>query len=172
MRARTKSTLLLLAVLALGVVIGFLISGALQNRRLSRIAEMRTGRGMAHSIERAVEPLTDEQRDRVREVLEGAAPRFAEVFERNREETRAIMDSVMEELSTFLTDEQGEALRRHLEMRRHAPAGARPQGPAGTAWRRDGGPPPDSARWREGAPGRDSAAAGGWGVDGDRPPPP
>ncbi len=100
---------------------------------------------MAHSIERAVEPLTEEQRARVRELLDDAAPRFAEVFERNRKETRAIVDSIMQELSSVLTPEQRESLRRHLEMRgRVRPAAPPGPGPR-TGRRRDGRGPPDSA---------------------------
>ncbi|MDP2469301.1 MAG: hypothetical protein Q8W46_00450, partial [Candidatus Palauibacterales bacterium] len=77
MQTRTKSAFLLLAVLVLGVAIGFLISGVLHNRRLDRIARIRTGPGIAQLVERVVRPESEEQRIRLREVMESAGPRFA-----------------------------------------------------------------------------------------------
>ncbi len=121
MQTRAKSAFLLLAVLVLGIVIGILVSGVLVNRRMERIAGLRTGPGIAHLIERAVEPESEEQRARIRDVIDAAAPRFAEVFQRTHEEMRLLSDSVMSELSGILSSEQMEDLKRHLELRRGAP---------------------------------------------------
>ena len=136
MQTRTKSAFLLLTVLVLGMLIGILVSGVMHNRRMQRIARIRTGPGIAQLVERAVEPESEEQRARIREIMEGAAPRFEEVFERTQEEMRALSDSVMAELEAILNPEQMEELRRHMEMRR----GARPD-----EWRgrqRPGSKPP------------------------------
>ena len=142
MQTRTKSAILLLTVLALGILIGVLVNGALVNRRLDRLARMRTGPGLAFFLEEAVKPRSEEQRAQIREILDAAAPRFAEVFERTREEMRALSDSVMSELSGVLSDEQMEELRRHVELRaRRPPRGHGREG----EWRRGpppGGPPP------------------------------
>lgn len=155
MQTRTKSALLLLAVLVLGVAIGILASGVMHNRRMEDLARIRMGPGIGPLVERAVEPESEEQRARIRAVMDGAAPRFAEVFERTREEIGSLSDSVMSELEAVLTPEQMESLRRHMDMRlrrRGPPAGDRsverkgrrprsegppPRGPAG-------GPPPDT----------------------------
>ena len=121
MQTRTKSAFLLLAVLVLGIVIGILVSGVLVNRRMERIAKLRTGPGIAQLIQRAVEPESEEQKARIREVIDAAAPRFAEVFQRAHEEMRLLSDSVMAELSGILSPAQMEDLRRHMEIRRGAP---------------------------------------------------
>jgi hypothetical protein len=121
MQTRTKSAFLLLSVLVLGIVIGILVSGVLVNRRMERIARLRTGPGIAQLIERAVEPESEQQRVRIREVIDSAAPRFAEVFQRAHEEMRLLSDSVLTELSGILNSEQMEDLKRHMELRRGAP---------------------------------------------------
>ena len=148
MQTRTKSAFLLLAVLVLGVVIGILVSGVLHNRRMDRIARLRTGPGIVQLVERAVEPQSEEQRARIREVMEGAAPRFAEAFERTREEMRALSNSVMSELEAILTPEQLENLRSHMEMRRGMPPSDEWRGKERSGRRppRDGGPPPRDGR--------------------------
>lgn len=121
MQTRTKSAFLLLAVLLLGVAVGILVSGALHNRRMDRIAGLRTAPGIAQLVERLVEPESEEQRARIRDVMDGAAPRFAEVFRRTHEEMEALSDSVMSELETILTPQQLEQLRARMDMRRGRP---------------------------------------------------
>ena len=141
MQTRTKSAFLLLAVLVLGMVIGILVSGVLHNRRMQRIARIRTGPGMEQLIERAVQPESEEQAARIREVMQVAAPRFAELFANTHEEMRALSDSVLSELEAILSPEQMEQLRQHMEMRRGTP----PQ----DEWRgrqRPGRKPPRDAR--------------------------
>jgi len=149
MQTRTKSAFLLLAALVLGIAIGVLLSGVLHNRRMDRIARIRTGPGIMQLVERAVQPESEEQRARIREVMEDAGPRFAELFRSTQEEMRALSDSVMSELETILSPEQMEQLRHHMDMRqrgerweerRRRGVDGRPPGPEGRLPR--GGPPP------------------------------
>ncbi len=60
MSPRTKSILLLAGVLLLGMLLGALGSGTVFNRRLAKIAELRTSRGMAFVLEEVVRPETEE----------------------------------------------------------------------------------------------------------------
>jgi len=145
MQTRTKSAFLLLAVLALGVVIGILVSGVLHNRRMDRIARIRTGPGIVQLVERAVQPESEEQRAQIREIMEGAAPRFAETFQRTQEEMRTLSDSVMSELEAVLTPEQLESLRSHMLLRRGRPPADEWRGKERQGRRppREGGSPPD-----------------------------
>ncbi|MBT8478504.1 MAG: hypothetical protein KJO06_06275 [Gemmatimonadetes bacterium] len=156
MQTRTKSALLLFAVLVLGVAIGILASGVLHNRRLDRIARLRTAPGIIRLVERAVEPESEEQRAAIREIMEGAAPRFAETFQRTQEEMRVLSDSVMSELEEVLTAAQLEDLREQMLMRRGRPPSDEWNGRerAGRRGPRDGGPPPDGRPPppRDGAP--------------------
>ena len=152
MQTRTKSAFLLLVVLLLGVAVGIMVSGALHNRRMERIAGLRTAPGIAQLVERMVEPESEEQRARIRDVMDGAAPRFAEVFRRTHEEMEALSDSVMSELEVILTPQQLEQLRARMDMRRgrsgpeewrgRERSGRRPPRPDGPP--PDGGPPPGS----------------------------
>ena len=145
MQTRTKSAFLLLAVLALGVVIGILVSGVLHNRRMDRLARIRTGPGIVQLVERAVQPESEEQRAQIREIMEGAAPRFAETFQRTQEEVRTLSDSVMSELEAVLTAEQLESLRSHMLLRRGRPPADEWRGKERQGRRppREGGSPPD-----------------------------
>ena len=145
MQTRTKSAFLLLAVLVLGMVIGILLSGVMLNRRMDRIARLRTAPGIIRLVERAVEPESEEQRAAIREIMEDAAPRFAETFQRTQEEMGALSDSVMSELEAVLTPAQLEDLREHMLMRRGRPPADERRGREGQGRRppRGDGPPPD-----------------------------
>lgn len=127
MTARAKSTLILFATLALGLVLGSLITGAVVNRRLDRIAEMRTARGMAFFLERVIQPESEEQREEIRAVLDHVAPAFTEEFRASRERMRTLSDSLRVALEPLLTDAQKVRLEEGMRMRRGSP----PFGPQG-----------------------------------------
>jgi hypothetical protein len=102
---------------------------------------------MEQLIERAVEPESEEQAARIREIMQVAAPRFAEVFASAHQEMQALSDSVISELEAILSPEQMGELRRHLEMRRGAPPsdewrGRQRPGRRSLRDAREGGPPP------------------------------
>ncbi len=125
MSTRTKSALLLAGVLVLGILLGALASGSMFNRRLGRIAELRTPKGMAFVLEKVVRPETEEQRRAFREVIEEIAPGYAEIFERTGAELTALNDSLLARVRPLLTPEQTERLQRHLTMRRGGRFGPR-----------------------------------------------
>jgi len=131
-------------VLVLGFAIGLLVSGVLHNRRMDRIARIRTGPGIVQLVERAVQPESEEQRVQIHGIMEGAAPRFAEMFQRTQEEMRALSDSVMTELEGVLSPEQLENLEEHMLMRRGRPPSDEWRGKERPGRRppRDGAPPP------------------------------
>ncbi len=139
MTNRTKSALLLVVVLAIGMILGSLLTGAVANRRLASLTEVRSR--MVPFIEEAIQPESEEQREAIREVLDAAAPRFAEIFSSTGEQMRALADSVFEELEPLLTEEQKERLEKRMRFghgRRFRPPpemGPRPE-------RRPGGPLP------------------------------
>lgn len=152
MNDRTKSALLLGATLVIGMVLGSLVTGAVANRRLDDLADAR-GRMGAFFLQ-AIEPESEEQAEAIRAVLEGAAPRFREVFESTREEMKHLSDSVLAELDPILTDEQKERLEKRMRFRMRRP----PPGADGKPRLRDrpppgfepgmGGPPPDDSSRR------------------------
>ena len=136
MNDRTKSALLIVATLVIGMVLGSLVTGAIANRRLDSLAEAR-GRMSSFFVD-AIEPESEEQAEAIRSVLDGAAPRFKEIFEATRGEMKRLSDSVMVELDPILTDEQKE----RLEKRMRFGPGRPPFGREGRPGFRDGPPGP------------------------------
>lgn len=135
MTARTKSALLLGATLAIGIVLGTLISGAIVNRRMAEFARLQRPGGVAMHFEHMIEPSDEAQRRAIREVLEAAGPRIQTIMREAHMELLEVSDSVRAELDPLLTDEQKRRLdrrmrvgpgRRWMEHLRHPGAGQRP----------------------------------------------
>ena len=148
MTDRTKSALLIGITLVIGMVLGSLVTGAIANRRLDSLAEAR-GRVSAFFVD-AIEPESEEQAEAIRKVLDGAAPRFREIFESTRDEMKRLSDSVMAELDPILTDAQKERLEKRMHFRPRRP----PFGPGEKA--RFGEPPPGGPPGMRGPPPGDS----------------
>jgi hypothetical protein len=150
MKTGTKSMLLLFSTLLIGMALGSLLTGAINQHRLERLAEMRSARGMAYFLEDVIRPESTEQREAIRAVLDSAAPKFAAAMQESREKMRALTDSVRAELDPLLTDEQ----RDRMDDRMRIGRGGQPFGPPGARG------PDDDRRRRRPHP------------DGGRPPPP
>ena len=167
MTASTKSVLMLFSTLLIGVLLGSLTTGAVNNRRMHNLAEMRSARGLAYYLEDVVQPVSEEQREAIHAVLEEAAPKFAETMMESRERMRELTDSVRAELDPLLTEEQ----RQRLEERMRIGRGGMPHGPPGEPGpddeRRRRRPPPDGDQ-NPGNPPPPGHEPG----HGERPPPP
>jgi hypothetical protein len=126
MTASTKSVLRLFSTLLIGMLLGSLITGAVNNRRMSNLAEMRSARGLAFHFEDVIRPENEEQREAIRAVLDEAAPKFSAAMQESRERMRALTDSVRAELDPLLTEEQRERLEERMRIGpRGAPGGPR-----------------------------------------------
>lgn len=138
MRARTKSVLILSATLLIGIVLGGVISGAIVNRRLQQLTELRRPGGFEFFLEHAIQPEDEQQAEAIHDVLERMGPRFHEILERSHTEMEALRDTVRAELEPILTEEQKERLEAHTRMR---PGLMRPPGLRGPrpppAWDRE-----------------------------------
>jgi hypothetical protein len=121
MTASTKSALMLFSTLLIGMLLGSLLTGAVNNRRMRNLAEMRSARGFAIHLEEVVRPESEEQREAIRAVLDEAAPKFGDAMRESRERMRSLTDSVRAELDPLLTEEQRERLE---ERMRFGPRGA------------------------------------------------
>jgi ABC-type cobalt transport system substrate-binding protein len=131
MKIHTKSALILLATLALGMLLGALLGGALLQRRMHPAPGMRMARHFADHFEAVVRP-EESQRDTVRAILDGYAGRFEELYYRHHGEVEALIDSMRADMHGILTEEQMERLRAHAEMaphRRGGPPFGRERGP-------------------------------------------
>lgn len=154
MRIEMRSALILLATLLIGALLGALITGALAQRRISRVAEMRE-RGFRMHIERIIEPRDEEQREAIRALLEVAAQRNQEIMRGARERLGDQLRQMREELLPLLDEEQRQRLESAAEGFRRG--GFR--GPPGPSGRRLPGPGrrPRSER----PPGEPSDTTGG-----------
>ena len=112
MKMGTKSTLIIAATLLLGFVLGLLASGALARQRVRRLAEMRTPPGFSSRVEQVIQPTDDAQREAIRRVLQDAAQRNHEIYSRIRQDLRASLEQMREELEPILTDQQLNRLER------------------------------------------------------------
>ena len=97
MRIERRSALILLATLLIGALFGALITGALEQRRISRVAEMRE-RGFVMHLERIIQPRDEAQREAIRAVLEVAAQRNQEIMRGAREQLEDQLRQMREEL--------------------------------------------------------------------------
>jgi hypothetical protein len=145
MTASTKSVLMLFSTLLIGVLLGSLTTGAMNNRRMHNLAEMRSARGLAFYLEDVVQPVSEEQREAIRAVLEEAAPKFAETMMESRERMRELTDSVRAELDPLLTEEQRQRLEERMRIGRGMPHGS-PGEPGPDDERRRRRPPPEGDR--------------------------
>lgn len=121
MSPRTKSILLLLATLVIGLLLGALANGYLVRQRLDRLGNLMTPDGFSARLEQVVKPTSEQQREALRKVLEGAAPKAIQIMRQSRQDMRALNDSVKAELEDILSGEQMARLEEHLRFRRRGP---------------------------------------------------
>lgn len=129
MTPRTKSTLVLIATLVIGMVLGALLFGAVQRQRFrDALRLVRPGRFVA-SVEQVIQPVDEQQRQAVRQALEG----FGDQMQRNRAEMtqrmRSGLDSLQSLLSPLLDEAQRARLREHLTRHRGAIRRPKPGSP-------------------------------------------
>ncbi|MCH7753963.1 hypothetical protein IH970_02405 [candidate division KSB1 bacterium] len=105
MTTKTKSTFILLGVLAIGVTIGALASGTLQQQRKNRFERMPPHERFFLFMKSVVEP-SEEQRDDVERIIENRSEQLRELHETHQTGVIAIYDSLRADLQTLLTDEQ------------------------------------------------------------------
>ena len=105
MTTKTKSTFILLGVLAIGVTIGALANGTLQQQRKNRFERMPPHERFFSFMKSVVEP-SEEQRDDVERIIENRSEQLRELHETHQTGVIAIYDSLRADLQTLLTDEQ------------------------------------------------------------------
>lgn len=121
MTPKTKSTLLLVATLVIGLVLGALINGYFVRQRLDRIGRLMNPAGFMGRMEEVIQPTSDEQREAIRQVLDAAAPRAMAIMRESRARMKALNDSVKSELSGIVTEEQMKRLDDRTRFRRRGP---------------------------------------------------
>ena len=106
MKARTKSALLLVATLVVGLLVGAVTTGSIVNNRLDQIRAMRSQGGFVGMLEQVIEPTDEAQRAEIRAVLERSEARFSEIRRECRGLYTASRDSMRADLASILTPTQ------------------------------------------------------------------
>lgn len=75
MSFRLKASAILLVVLAVGIVIGFLVAGAIGQRRAERFERLRARDGFVEHMLDVIEPRDDAQLSQIRPFIEETARR-------------------------------------------------------------------------------------------------
>lgn len=114
---RTKSILILVSTLLVGVLLGAVLNAWLAQDRLERLHAMRSADGFERMVERRVQPVSDEQAAQLSTVMEEWAPRMAQQRRAHRREARALMDSLRADLQPILSEEQMQRLDERLGPR-------------------------------------------------------
>ena len=111
MTLHTKSALIVLATLIIGILCGGLVSGIIRrNQGDGFMGPPSPERFSGFLLNRIVQP-DDTQRAEMQRILEKYGPQFEDTMSRHREEIRALIDSLEQEIDPLLTDEQRERLR-------------------------------------------------------------
>ncbi len=118
MNTRLKSGLLLFATLCIGMLLGALLNARMAEQRFERIAFMRAPGGFARTMDRAIKPTSDEQRNAIRAILDSAEVQVREQSIQSRSQTMAIIDSTRSKLRSVLTPEQIDQLDQRLRFDR------------------------------------------------------
>ena len=128
MSPSVRAWLLLIVTLCLGIAIGVLGGGALQDRRMRRVSDMRRPGGFVERVEDVIRPTSDSQWDAIRPLIEAAAQANAERRRAHDGTMRASLDSLKVQLNPMLDAAQRERLARFVPDRRGPPMFGRPPG--------------------------------------------
>ncbi|MFH1312491.1 MAG: hypothetical protein ABIJ00_04620 [Candidatus Eisenbacteria bacterium] len=118
MSTRSQTTLIVVATLVIGILIGLFLAGPVLHRHLRPPFPGGRPDGFASAIEMLIDPEPD-QVEAVRSILAEHSERFSDISSEFRSEISAVMDSMRNDLDPILTDEQKERLdNRHEHLRR------------------------------------------------------
>lgn len=118
MSPQIKSILLILLTLAIGFAGGFMTHGKLVQNRFEQV-RTKMGKSNGHIEYMAgVLELTEEQKVIVQPILEEFAPKMHKQHRQFRSEVKVMMDSLSEELSPHVTEDQLDKLKKRFHRNR------------------------------------------------------
>jgi hypothetical protein len=136
MSIQWKSTLIIIATLVIGILIGIFLAGPVMYHHIRPDVEKRSAKMFTPILERIIRP-TPEQEDAVREILDRYSVRLDGLHDDFRSEMIDTMDSLRLELEPILTVEQKARLEerhshlKHLMKRGRGPRGSGRERPPG-----------------------------------------
>jgi len=136
MKIETKTYVIIVLTLVIGMIIGALITGAIVRHRIRRFMSLGHPDHLTARIERIIEP-TEAQRDTVHQILMDHARKFDQIHGRFESQLLALKDSLKKDLDPILTEEQKERLERvprpPEHFRGHRPGGRKDHRPGAPA---------------------------------------
>jgi hypothetical protein len=121
MNSKTKSALVLLGTLMLGIAIGAMLWTAVHNKQMAEIRSLRTRGALPRVIESVVEPIDAEQRENVRAVVSRYEDGLSEIYREMARARTSATDSLRLYLGEFLNESQIARLDDWLRERRRSP---------------------------------------------------
>ncbi len=110
MSPRVKATLILIATLIAGVVLGVVGSGAIANKRHADRRALRSERGLSARIESQLSNLSEQQREQIRAIARQHAPAMDSLRRKHRGELVSVFAEMRSEMAEVLTDQQRQEL--------------------------------------------------------------
>ncbi len=143
-----RAWLLLVVTLCLGIAIGLLAGGALQERRMARVDNIRRPGGFVEHVREVIRPTSDSQWNAIRPVIEATAEQNGRMRREHDGAMRATLDSLKARLDPMLDAAQRERFARFVPGRGGPPGRFRPGrgGPGRGRGNDDRGSPPDGPR--------------------------
>ena len=137
MNPSVRAWVLLGVTLLLGISIGVLGAGALQERRVARVNDIRRPGGFVEHVQDVIHPTSDSQWAKLRPYVESTATHNVTMRHMHDSSMRAALDSMRAQLNPMLDQRQRERLARFVPGRAGGPA---PRGGAAGRGPRGGGP--------------------------------
>jgi hypothetical protein len=110
MRKDLKAWLAIFPTFALGIVVGLLLNGTMNQRRQGEMQRMRRPGGFVAEMEQLIRPRDSAQREQIRPLLIAADNRNRAIVDGARGSMRSAMDSLIVNLAPVLDNEQEERL--------------------------------------------------------------
>lgn len=156
MKIETRTAVILLTTLLLGVLLGAVAGGAVASVRREHIEGMRRPGGFVEHMEEVIRPRDAAQRAAIRPVIEATAARNQLIIRAAHQQLRAELDSMRARLAPGLDANQRMRLDNFARM--PPPFGGPPPPPGGG--RPGDRPPPGRGSPGEGPPPRDGPPPG------------
>jgi hypothetical protein len=141
MNTKLKYTLAFVAVLLIGFILGFLVSGRLIHSRVNRMQKYYTEKGFRYEFMRLLHP-SPEQLEKMRPILEDYAKKNRENMMFFRGQQRQLIKDLHHDLKPFLSPKQVKRLEimehRRMRFMRNGPMHRRPMHPPHNRPRRPG----------------------------------
>ena len=115
MKASTKSVLVLVLTLMVGIAIGAVSWSIVHNQRMEKLRQMRREGGMYGLIDKYVDPSDSAQETALRSIADRYQANLELLYGEARKERNAVLDSMRAELRTILTPAQQQAMAEWLD---------------------------------------------------------